>query len=121
MRPAPLLGLHDEHVRHARGVACPTASACVAVDTNGDIQINTNPFGGGSWTTISNGPPLAAIACATTSACIGVGGSGTILTNTNTFGGGSWASAPEHHRAGLSSVTCPTATACVAVGVRARS
>jgi hypothetical protein len=93
-------------------VACPTASACVAIggytDASGDGQMLLETGSGSSWTATTaplpagagsgaNGPALASVACATASACVAIGwytdasGDGQVLLETGS--GSSWTAA----------------------------
>ena len=83
------------------GVACPTASRCVAVDNNADVLTSSDPTGGaGSWhfenlvpfkpTENEEGiePPRNALfgaSCASTSLCALVGIDGRVFTATDPF------------------------------------
>ncbi len=123
--------------------ACPAVSSCVAVGgytgTNGSPAL-IETLSGTTWTPIeaplpadatNQGAALSSIACPSASACIAVGGYHTSLTVGSglleTFSGTSWAPmtapVPSGNGAGtdLSSVACPSASTCLAVGSYADS
>jgi hypothetical protein len=111
------------------GVACPGPQECFAVSGGGP---KADRWNGSSWTAQTipgpadgNAGNLSGIACASTAACTAVGytdeGDGTV-TFADRWNGTSWSLEPaaEPARAGfggaLTAVSCPTATACRAVG-----
>ena len=119
-------------------VACPSTGSCVAVgsymDSSGYWQALIETLAGGSWeATEVTGPfaesdtnaSLYSVACPSTSSCVAVGeynnstsallvtGSGTSWTSTEAPLPGD---AQSGATADLFSVTCPSATSCVAVG-----
>ncbi len=122
-------------------VACPSASVCVAVgsyiDTSGDRQGLLLTRSGSSWTAAeaplpaNNGGPnaqLIFLACPSVSKCVAVGyytdtsGNGQVLLLTKS--GSSWtaiegplpANADIAMGGTVDSLTCPSASKCVAVG-----
>jgi hypothetical protein len=116
-------------------VSCPSASLCVAVGstyststgiTTGTIATSTDPTGGpGAWT-ITSLPrhALKGVSCPSVSLCVAVDNGGSdVLTSTDPTGGaGAWntvtlsISGPESRFFGVSSVSCPSTTLCVATG-----
>ncbi len=105
-----------------------TAVLCVAVDQAGDAVTTTNPSGGnGSWShpfAIDAGTPLTGVSCPATNFCVAVDQNGDVLTSTApTHGPHAWskptkidtATAPGGGSVGLTGISCPTATLCVAV------
>lgn len=120
-------------------VACPTATACVAVgrytDQSSHQQGLLESFSGGAWTPtaaplptgVGAGPPvnLEAIACGAATACVAVGS----YTDQNsqsqglieTLSGGTWSATPAPVPTGgtgaqLTAVVCPAVNGCLAVG-----
>ena len=78
------------------GASCVSPSACVAVDSNGDVLTSTNPSGGtGAWTFTNVLPfPLVdetsanhffGVSCPSTSLCGIAGNDGQVLTSTDPF------------------------------------
>jgi hypothetical protein len=70
------------------GLACPSASFCVAVGADGMLATSTDPAAD-IWTTttIDDGIPLDAIACPSVLRCVASDDDGQILTSTNPAGG----------------------------------
>jgi hypothetical protein len=83
-----------------KGVSCPTASACAAVDNNADVIVSTNPTGGPSawsfknvipyWETAAADQPLKlngmfAVSCATTELCATAGQAYQLMISTDPF------------------------------------
>lgn len=119
-------------------VSCPNASLCVAGDARGDILTSSDPAAGpGSWRIarvddkLIVGPfdeGIVALACPSASLCVGADGSGDVLTSTNPSGGASaWkltplesghSPAPLALASGLTSISCPSVSFCVAADRR---
>jgi hypothetical protein len=116
-----------------RGVSCPSAALCVAVDAAGNALVSTDPTGGATaWTTThidtntSSGctgtgltcqPPLVGISCPSTSLCTAVDFSGNLLTTADPVGAAPWTSTPTDG-GGLSSlfgISCPVSAFCATV------
>jgi hypothetical protein len=120
-----------------QGVSCTTPSSCVAVGSAGgpDNQTLTEQWNGTSWsilpspntsTTMNN--ELAAISCTSASACTAVGASSsTVVAQTlvEQWNGTTWSIVPSPNPVfgtgvnafnQLSGVSCPSASACTAVG-----
>ncbi|MGA2968506.1 MAG: fibronectin type III domain-containing protein [Acidimicrobiales bacterium] len=117
------------------GVSCPSATFCVAVgtDMNGGAIFATGAESGSTWTWSPSVliPPdsygrgfLNSVDCVSTTSCIAVGGNynsgGISAIGTESGGTWSWVSsavAPDNSDNGyLTGVSCPTPTACIAVG-----
>jgi hypothetical protein len=115
-----------------QGVACPSVSLCVAVGANADgasdVLTTTDPTGGTTAWTATRPPQddyYYAISCPSTSLCVAGGrragadgGAATIFTSTEpTSGANAWIRADV--AAGfetVGSVSCPSASLCVAMG-----
>ena len=72
-----------------RGVSCPSASLCVAVDDLTSVVTSTNPTGGaGAWTVTNVAPAigLRGVSCPSVSLCVAVDDSGNVVTSTNPAG-----------------------------------
>lgn len=114
----------------ANSVACPSATGCVAV--GGDIDTGQ----GQQWSATPIPPPpgktapypqLSAVSCPSVSSCAAVGSYQTIGQPglITTWSGSAWASAPapmptgaaKPHYVQFNAVSCPSATACAAVGI----
>lgn len=99
------------------GVSCPSAGFCVAVGQtgsdggNGLIEVTTDD--GTHWTSQTVDPLLDSVSCASDH-CVAVG-TGILFTND---GGTSWTPAANTPAGvgGLTSVSCPSAQQCWAVG-----
>jgi hypothetical protein len=102
-------------------LSCPTTKLCVALDTDGNAVISTNPTGGASsWkaTDIDGTTGGYSIACPTVKLCVAVDGSGNAIVSTNPTGGTAAWSVAEVDTVfynSLYGVSCPTVTLCVAV------
>ncbi len=73
------------------GIACPSASLCLAVGTAGALDVSTNPASG-AWThtTIDDGRQLLnSIACPSASLCVAVDSTGHVVSSTDPTGGAS--------------------------------
>jgi hypothetical protein len=108
------------------GVSCTSASACVAVDDAGHAVTTTDPSGGASaWRAveIAGGDPLDGVSCVAGSLCAAVDGStGKIFVSDHpTASRSRWtAISADGEISGdgagsLYSVSCPTASLCVAL------
>lgn len=103
-------------------VACPTASLCVADENEGEgtpsVGVSTNPTGGASAWTSSTVPGATAgldsAACASASLCV-LGGYEKTFTSTDPTGGSStWDESTAPFQSFIGSISCPSATECVA-------
>ncbi len=93
-------------------VSCATASFCAAVDTNG----NALTWDGSGWTSdgdVNSSNALISVSCTTTPTpfCTAVGNVGAAVADS----GGSWSAAYHFDGNAPQSVSCPTATSCIAV------
>jgi len=118
------------------GVSCSSAASCFAVgydyDTRGDIHTLGERWNGRAWSvTPTPDPPgaagagLFAVSCTSATACTAAGDyndrSGTSLTLVERWNGSAWSIEPTPNPAGavaggLFGVSCPSASACTAVG-----
>jgi hypothetical protein len=111
------------------GVSCADPSLCVAVDQNGDVVTSTNPSGGaGAWilSGIDGAASLTGISCPDEQLCVAVGGVvptanpnsgnyGVVLTSTDPAGGpGTWKLTTVDVY-GLTAISCPSPSLCVAL------
>jgi len=107
------------------GVACSSASTCVAIGSPHNPTFGVNPTavlpltthdGGKTWQLQRAGThlELSGIACASSSRCVAVGGGGAILTSGD--GGHSWHEVPSPVTTSLLAVSCHGDNRCVAVG-----
>jgi hypothetical protein len=111
-------------------VACASPKLCVAVDESGFALTTTHPTRRGSpWgkpfrIDAGANAPLTGIACPTTKLCVAIDAGGNVITSKHPTGGSrAWArpvhvdtsTAPGGSSAGLTGISCPTATLCVAV------
>jgi hypothetical protein len=93
-------------------VSCPSVSMCVITDGNGDVLTSTNPTGGASAWSFSEGIG-GSLACPSTSLCVAVGSS--IFTTTNPTGGASaWQDGGGLSGVSLGGLSCPTTSLCIA-------
>ncbi len=101
------------------GLACPSASLCLAVDAAGNAVTSTSPAtGASSWkaSAIDSGAALTAVSCPSTQLCVATDGSGRVLTTEDPADPrATWqpVALADHPWA---DVSCPAATFCVAVG-----
>jgi hypothetical protein len=116
-----------------RGVSCPSASLCVAVDAAGNVLASANPAGGSSVWTITHAdanrshgcsggglacqPPIVGVSCPSTGLCAAVDFSGNLLTSDTPTSPGAWASVSAHGGAlgSLWGISCPTVGFCATV------
>lgn len=105
-------------------ISCASIALCVAVDTNGDALLSTDPGAGSgsSWSTakIDEGRALDAVSCASVALCVAVDAEGDALLSTDPNAGAdsSWRTVEIDKGRALSSVSCPSATLCVAVDAK---
>ena len=112
-------------------VSCVSASNCVAVGSAGSFQVSTTlamAWNGTEWSTMStpnNGSnELLSVSCVSASSCVAVGGAGTPFSGTTlamVWNGSTWSavSSPSPSPGSnnkLMSVSCTSASNCVAVG-----
>jgi hypothetical protein len=99
------------------GISCVSAIFCAAVDQAGDVLVSIDPLSSSGWSNIAHvdgTTALNGISCPTTTLCVAVDGAGNILTSTNPTAG-SWQSAYVETTANdILSVTCPSASLCLA-------
>lgn len=120
-------------------VSCPSTSLCVAVDNQGNVATSRDPTAGAfAWKlthvdssfnqSLFSPGGLAGLSCPSASLCVAVDGSGNVITSTNPGSGRpTWrlshvdsatkspVDQPGGGRPGLSGVSCPTTSFCVAV------
>lgn len=108
------------------GVSCPSVVLCVAVDNAGEVLTTTDPEAGATgWkpADIDGARALTGISCPSASLCVGVDSGGNVLTSTDPAGGqDAWtiahvddASNSAAQVSGLTGVSCPSVSLCVAV------
>ncbi len=115
-----------------QGVACPTTSLCVAVDSVGNAVYSLDPAGGaGAWsvahidyatdphcvgTGLTCQSALTGVACPAATSCTAVDFAGNILQTTAPASGAPWPSRPASASpAPLWGLSCPSVSRCVAV------
>jgi hypothetical protein len=101
-------------------VSCPSISLCIMGAQGGTGSVEgiysaTNPTGGsGAWTGTSLGTSVHALSCPSTSFCVTAAGH-QVLTSINPAGGvGAWTATSVDPSGFLTSVSCPSASLCVA-------
>jgi hypothetical protein len=109
-------------------LACPSASLCVGVDSNGYVLTSTDPAGGPSAWTIApvdtaaqyeNYSPLVLVSCPSISLCVAADFTGNIVTSTDPTGGASaWKlTAVQSNVYGfINDLACPSVSLCVGSG-----
>ena len=121
------------------GVSCASVALCVAVDDQGYVITSTEPTGGASAWHPANVDSsnagcgvfgsachgLRGVSCASVSACVAVDAGNVIVSTDPTAGASAWHSAAVDQSAetctptsgcfGLTGVSCPSASLCVAV------
>lgn len=126
MRWSPAVRVEPSKNGGVDAVSCPTARFCVAVDASGYVATTTNPTGRVRvWSKLAkiDSTTLTGISCPTTKLCVAVDDSGNVLASTNPTGGSrAWSrahvdptSGSDGGPAGLTGISCPTTTLCVAV------
>jgi hypothetical protein len=102
--PADVFG---SGTRNLSAVSCVSATFCALVDYSGDVET----WNGTSPTYQPTGVgQLNAVSCASTSVCWAAAGNGDAIK----WDGTSWTDAGQIDPSGLSSISCPTATFCMA-------
>ena len=108
------------------GLACPSASLCVAVDQNGGIASSTDPAAGAdTWSVVrprfEDEPYLAGVSCPSSSRCVAVGDLWALSSTKPRAGKSAWKATrvkvpfPHPRLASLSAVSCPSVHLCVAL------
>jgi hypothetical protein len=101
-----------------QGVACPSASLCVAVAAS-NVYTSSGP--GAPWVAaqLGSGLTLTGVTCSSIAFCIGWGLTGKVATSTNPAGGPSaWSVTAIPGSTNLSGISCPSASRCVASDYR---
>ena len=94
-------------------IACPTATTCVAATSGAHLLRSTD--GGASWSSDgSTSPSVTGISCGSTSDCIAVTWNGAVYVTHDA--GTTWTKSPAYVQTGFGSVSCTSATTCVASG-----
>ena len=105
---------------HAHSISCPSASLCVAsYGSNGEIVTSTDPTGGsGAWkvTQVNDSSPIVRLSCPSESLCVGLDEAGNVLTSTSPTGGAGGWTITHLDTGGVSSLSCPSVSFCIAVG-----
>jgi hypothetical protein len=100
------------------GIACPSASLCVAVDggTPANVVSTTHPTGAATdWKLTAVGGVLTSIACPSNSLCVAAGNQHYVST-APTGGPGSWHGTGAQAGGIFSDIVCPSVVLCVASG-----
>ncbi len=123
-----------KHAGELVGVACPATGNCTAVGTNSGGKALAAHWNGKAWSDQSPARPqqltvLGGVSCPATTGCVAVGTAGTETSSAvdlaplaEQWTGGKWAAltVPDPAPAGditeLNSVSCTSATNCMAVG-----
>ncbi len=103
------------------GIACASASLCVAGDSRGNLVASTNPTGGASqWHNVARGGEASyarSIACPSASLCVAADASfGVFRSSIEPATSETWAST-EGIDGGTAAVSCPSVSLCVGVGL----
>lgn len=116
-----------------RGVSCPSASLCVAVDADGDALVSEDPTGPAvDWasthvdtnhrssctrTGLACQSPLVGIACPSSTLCAAADFASNVLTSTDPTTAAPWTSTStdDHGLGSLWGLSCPTTSFCAAV------
>jgi hypothetical protein len=132
-------GVADAVSGFLSSVSCPAAGACIAVGDNvsaGKIRPLAERWDGNSWKVLATPTPagtvrsfLTSVSCPTIKACLAVGfevrSSGAELSLTERWNGTTWrllaSPSPSPKNSALNSVSCPSASTCVAVGATTSS
>ncbi len=83
--PAPFDFGNHTYERTLENVSCPTASFCVAVDSQGYVMASSNPTGDASaWTStnIDGTREIYGISCPSSTFCAAVDAHGNVMTST---------------------------------------
>jgi hypothetical protein len=97
-------------------VSCPTDEFCVAVDTDGNALISTNPANG-AWikVAVGDGDPFTDISCASPTLCLAGDKSGDVFFSEDPEEGSSWDATELEDEGEIGSISCASASLCVAV------
>ena len=100
-------------------IACPGPNLCVAVNTDGEIDLSTNPSSGTpTWSLmrVDSDLLIKSISCPSLSFCVAVDTAGNAIVSTNPTGGSSaWVRSDIDGAIGMFSVSCASTLSCVAV------
>jgi len=123
-----------KHLGELAGVSCPATGNCTAVGTNSGGKVLAAHWNGKAWSDESPASPdqvnvLGGVSCPVTTDCVAVGTAGSATSTAldlaplaEQWAGGKWAvlTVPDPAPAGditeLNSVSCTSATNCMAVG-----
>ncbi len=95
-------------------VDCAGAGLCLAADGDGHLFTSTDPTGGpGKWRAAD--VSASSITCPTSTFCAALGGAGLEISDDPNGGTSAWQSVTAP--AGLSGLTCPSPSLCVAAGL----
>lgn len=101
------------------GLACPSATFCVASDDQGRILTSSTPADGASWTvtTPDAGNPLGGLSCAPDASVCAVTDGTNIYTSADPGGSSpTWTGQKVDDNGLIAATSCPTTSFCVAVG-----
>ncbi len=103
-----------------RGISCPSAELCVAVDGSGRAMAGTrsSSLGGWSWSAFAiDDKPLSSVSCPSTTLCVAVDGEGrALLSAAPAAGPGAWSPAfAIDGSTPLTAISCASNALCVAV------
>jgi hypothetical protein len=101
------------------GLACPSASLCVAVDSAGSVLASRTPTVAASWhaSLVDPGHSFSGISCPTSSLCVAVDRAGDVVTSTDPAGeAATWASSNIAAGQPLAGISCASTTVCAAIG-----
>ncbi|SDO45861.1 hypothetical protein SAMN04515671_0998 [Nakamurella panacisegetis] len=96
-------------------IACPATDSCVAVTKSGQVS----RFDGATWSAARPVPtvaPVASITCPSSAFCLAVDGNGVVFRFDRATWTTVWAVDPGAPQYAVSSLSCVSATLCVAVG-----
>ncbi len=101
------------------GLACPSASLCVAVDSAGRVLASVAPTVEASWhaADVDGANVFSGLSCPSTSLCVAVDRAGNVVTSTDPAGGAAgWTAAKVTGGQPLSGVSCASTRVCAAIG-----
>lgn len=98
------------------GLACPSASFCVASDNNAQVLTSASPGSGAPWSQAAVPSDVVGVSCANPSFCAATDGT-SVYTSTDPGGTPpTWIPATVDNSGSLVATSCPTTNFCAAVG-----
>ncbi len=103
------------------GISCPSTRLCFAFDDNGNVLWSNHPRRGAWRKAHAAAAPLTDLDCPSAGLCVGIDSSNEVMWSTSPLGGASaWKSELLETDGSLSSVACPSPSACLVTDTAGR-